>query len=71
MKPQTLAHNITGRMILPSGIIFLAMLIIPPALFLIPSGRHLFLQLGLDYYVITGIMSIVFIASYLTVERTK
>lgn len=71
MKARTLTHQITGRMVLPSGIAFLTMLVIPLALFLIPTGRHLFPQLGLDYYIILGMMTMMFIASYLIAERTR
>lgn len=71
MRTRTLTHEITGRMILPTGIMFLTMLIIPIALFIMPTGRHLFPYLGLDYYIMTCIMTSVFVLCYLIGERTK
>lgn len=71
MTVQRTIHQITGRMVLPSGIVFLTLLVMPTALFLIPTGRHLFPQLGLDYYIILGIMTAIFMVSYLMAERTK
>lgn len=71
MKAQTLAHQITGRMLLPTGIMCLTLLVIPAALFLIPTGRHLFPQLGFDYYVIMVSILALFIGCYLVAERTK